>query len=104
MIILLDLMHFSKEFIGCLRNYCHRKQKPRQRGTKMRKVRTSRISNSSPALMFSRGVEQIVSDHMAHTPRFEDQELKSMQRSPEKQAHKGNLFSVLLQQLFWQKC
>ena len=70
----------------------------------MRKVRTSRISNSSPALMFSRGVEQIVSDHMAHAPRFEDQELKSMQRSPGKQAHKGNLFSVLLQQLFLQKC
>jgi len=27
-----------------------------------------------------------------------------MQRSPEKQADKGNLLSVLIQQLFWQKC
>jgi len=104
MIILLDLMHFSKEFIGCLRNYCHRKQNTRQRGTKMRKVRTSRISNSSPALMFSTGVEQIIGNHMAHAPRFEDQELRSMQRSPGKWAYKGNLFSVLLEQFFLQKC
>jgi len=70
----------------------------------MRKVRTSRISNSNPALMFSRGVEQIVSDHLAHAPRFEDQELKSMQRSPKKQEYSGNMFSHLLQHIFWQKC
>jgi len=70
----------------------------------MRKVRNTGFSSNNPALMFSRGVEQIVSDHMASRPHYDDQELKSMQRSPEKQADKGNLFSVLIQQLFWQKC
>jgi len=70
----------------------------------MRKVRTSKISNSSPALMFSRGVEQIVSDHLMQQPGFDDQELLAIQRSPKEQQPGGNLFSHLLQQLFWQKC
>ena len=70
----------------------------------MRKVRTSGFSSNNPALMFARGVEQIVSDHMAKHPLYDDQELLARQRSPGKQANKGNLFSVLIQQLFWQKC
>jgi hypothetical protein len=68
----------------------------------MRKVRTSGF-NSSPALMFSRGVEQIISDHMSRQSKFDDQELLVGQRSPKKQADKGSLFSILIQQLFWQK-
>jgi hypothetical protein len=67
----------------------------------MRKVRTSGISNSSPALMFSRGVEQIVSDHIVQRPKFDDQELRAMQRSPSKHANNGSLLGFLVQQLFW---
>jgi hypothetical protein len=104
MIILLDLTQLSKGIIGCLRNYCHRKQTHRQEALKMRKVRTSRISSSNPALLFSRGVEQIVSDHLAQQPRFDDQELLAIQRTPKQQQPSSNLFSLLLQQLFWQKC
>jgi hypothetical protein len=67
----------------------------------MRKVSTSRISNSSPALMFSRGVEQIVSDHMERKQTFDDQELLAMQGSAKKPAGNDSLFSTLIQQLFW---
>ncbi len=104
MIILLDLTQLGKEIIEAGRKCFHRKQNPRQRGTKMRKVRTSGFSSNNPALMFARGVEQIVSDHMSRQTKYDDQELLAMQRSPGKQANKGNLFSVLIQQLFWQKC
>jgi hypothetical protein len=103
MFILVYLTQFSKEFIGWVRNYCHRKQIHRYEAPKMRKVRNSGISSSNPALMFSRGVEQIVSDHIANQPRYEDQELKAIQRAPEKQAKSESLFSILLQQLFWQR-
>jgi hypothetical protein len=67
----------------------------------MRKVRTSGF-NSSPALMFSRGVEQIISDHMSRQSQYDDQDLLAMQRSPNKQADKGSLFSILTPRLFWQ--
>ncbi len=53
--------------------------------------------------MFSRGVEQIISDHMSQQSKYDDQELLAMQRSPKKQEVKGSLFSILTQQLFWQK-
>ena len=69
----------------------------------MRKVKSSGLSSNNPALMFSRGVEQIISDHMSQQPKFDDQELLAMQRSSKKQADKGSLFSILTQQLFWQK-
>ena len=69
----------------------------------MRKVKSSGLSNNNQALMFCRGVEQIISDHMSRQSKFDDQELLAMQRSPKKQADKGSLFSILVQQLFWQK-
>jgi len=52
--------------------------------------------------MYAVGVEQIVSDHMSQPTKYDDQELRAMQRSPKKQDDKGSLFSVLTQQLFWQ--
>jgi len=64
----------------------------------MRKASTSGLSSNNPALMFSRGVEQIVSDHME---RFDDQERLAKQGSAKKQADNGSLFSTLIQQLFW---
>ncbi len=102
MIILLDLTQLGKEIIGAGRECLHRKQNPRQRGTKMRKVRTLGFSSNNPALMFARGVEQIVSDHRAKHPLYDDQELLARQRSPDKQQNNGSLFSILIQQLFWQ--
>ena len=33
--------------------------------------------------------------------KYDDQELKAMQRSPLKHAYNGNLFCVLTKQLFW---
>ena len=101
MIILLELTQLGKEIIETGRECLHRKQNPRQRGTKMRKVRNTGFSSNNPALMFARGVEQIVSDHMAKHPQYDDQELRAMERLPKNQADRGNLFSVLLQQLLW---
>jgi hypothetical protein len=68
----------------------------------MRRVRNHKSSNISPLAMFAVGVEQIVSDQMSQQSKYDDQELLAMQRSLKKQADKGSLFSVLLQQLFWQ--
>lgn len=67
----------------------------------MRKVSTSGLSSNNPALMFSRGVEQIVSDHMERKQTFDDQERLAKQGSAKKQADNGSLFSTLIQQLFW---
>lgn len=67
----------------------------------MRRVRTHN-SNNNPLAMYAVGVEQIVSDHMSQPTKYDDQELRAMQRSPKKQDDKGSLFSVLTQQLFWQ--
>ncbi len=67
----------------------------------MRKVSTSGLSSNNPALMFSRGVEQIVSDHMARQQNLDEQGLPAVKPSPKKQADNGSLFGVLIQQLFW---
>ncbi len=101
MIILVYLTQFSKEFIGRERNYCHRKQTHRNEAPKMRKVRNSGFSSNNPALMFSRGVEQIVSDHMTKQPRCDDYELLAIERSPVKERNSVSLFGILIQQLFW---
>ena len=68
----------------------------------MRRVRTQRSSNSNPLAMFAVGVEQIVSDHMSQPSKYDDQELRAMQRSPKKLADTASLFSYLTLQLFWQ--
>lgn len=52
--------------------------------------------------MFTDGVEQISNDQRIQPTKYDDQELRAMQRSPKKQDDKGSLFSVLTQQLFWQ--
>jgi hypothetical protein len=67
----------------------------------MRRVKTHN-SNNNPLAMFAVGVEQIVSDHMSQPSKYDDQELRAMQRSPKKQADTGSFFSILIQQLFWQ--
>ena len=67
----------------------------------MRRIKTQN-SNNSPLAMIAVGVEQKISDSISQPSKYDDQELRAMQRSPKKQADKGNLFSVLAQQLFWQ--
>ncbi len=52
--------------------------------------------------MFTTGVKQIGSDQMSQPSKYDDQELRGMQRSPKKQDHKCSLFSILTRQLFWQ--
>ena len=48
----------------------------------MRRVRNHKSSNTNPLAMFAVGVEQIVSDHMAHPTTYDDQELRAIERSP----------------------
>ncbi len=67
----------------------------------MRRVRTQNSSNN-PLVTFAVGVNQIASDQMSPPSKYDDQELRGMQRSPKKQDDKGSLFSILTQQLFWQ--
>ena len=67
----------------------------------MRKVRIQN-SNNNPLAMFTTGVKQIDSDQMSQPSKYDDQELRAMQRSPKKQDYNGSLFSVLTRQLFWQ--
>ena len=67
----------------------------------MRRVRIQN-SNNNPLAMFAVGVEQIVGDHMSQPSKYDDQELRAMQRSPKKLAGTGSLFSILTRQLFWE--
>ena len=67
----------------------------------MRRVRTQ-YSNHNPVAMFAVGVNQIASDQMSQPSKYDDQELRAMQRSPKKLAGTGSLFSILTRQLFWE--
>ena len=67
----------------------------------MRRVRTQNSSNN-PLVMLAAGANKIASDQMSPPSKYDDQELRGMQRSPKKQDDKGSLFSILTQQLFWQ--
>ena len=66
----------------------------------MRRVRNHKSSNSNPLAMFAVGVEGIVSDHMSQQSKYDDQELRAMQRSPKKQLLTISLFADLAQYLF----
>jgi len=67
----------------------------------MRRVRTQK-SNNNPVAKFTVGVKQIASDKIPQASKYDDQELRGMQRSHKRQDDKGSLFSILTQQLFWQ--
>ena len=67
----------------------------------MRRVRT-RNSNNNPLPMIAVGVKQIVSDYTSQPSKYDDQELRAMQRSPKKLAGTSSLFSILTRQLFWE--
>jgi hypothetical protein len=64
----------------------------------MRKVNSQRIHSSNPSLLFARGVESLVSEHL-HRPRFEEyDETEEKRRVAVKQEPRGNLFSLLMRQ------
>ena len=64
----------------------------------MRRVKNQNIRSNNPGLMFARGIESIVSDHLHHPAKFDDQEIIEKQRVSNKQDSRGNLFSILMRQ------
>jgi hypothetical protein len=48
--------------------------------------------------MFARGVESMVSDHLYHPGRYDEQEIHERQRAGNKQESRGNIFNVLMRQ------
>ena len=64
----------------------------------MRKASNQRIQTSNPSLLFARGVESLVSDHL-NRPRYaehdREQELKHKAHRAEP---RGNLFNLLMRQ------
>ena len=64
----------------------------------MRKVNSQRIHSNNPSLLFARGVESLVSEHLC-SPRFEEfDEAEEKRRAAVKQEPRGNFFSLLMRQ------
>jgi len=64
----------------------------------MRRIRNQQVHSNNPALMFARGVESIVSDHLHHPRKHEAQSTSAKQRAAKKQDPGGNFFSLLMRQ------
>jgi hypothetical protein len=64
----------------------------------MRRIRNQKIHTSNPALMFARGVESIVSDHINHPHNLAQQPVSKKQRTATQQDAGGNFFSLLMRQ------
>jgi len=79
----------------------------------MRKVRNQNHTNlntsimsAHPAFVAAQHVEKIVENHISDRgnsigSKYDDQELRAMQRSPKVSRPSGSIFSVLMQQLVW---
>ena len=65
----------------------------------MRRVKNQRVHSGNPASMFASGVESMVSDHLYHPGRYDQQEIREKQRTSNKQQSHGNIFNVLMRQL-----
>jgi hypothetical protein len=65
---------------------------------KMRRVRNQQVQSNNPALMFARGVESIVSDHMNHPHNLAQPPVSKQQRTATQQDSSGNFFSLLMRQ------
>jgi len=64
----------------------------------MRRIRNHQVHSNNPGLMFARGVETIVSDHLHHPRKYEAQQTGAKQRAARKQETGGNFFSLLMRQ------
>ena len=103
MIILCLLMNTSKEINGNRRECLHRNQINTREATKMRRARNHDNRSNNPAVMFAAGLEILVSDQLRNPSKYDDDELRAIQRSPKRQTVKSNLFSDLFKQLFWDR-
>jgi hypothetical protein len=64
----------------------------------MRRVRNQRIQTSNPSLLFARGVESLVSEHLQH-PRYRDEDAhQEKKRVAIKQEPRGNFLNLLMRQ------
>jgi len=70
---------------------------------KMRKVRNHNIRSNNPGVMFAAGFESIVRDQLHQPAKFDEEELKVMERKAHNKPQPESLFSVFCRQLFWKK-
>ncbi|MEE8365688.1 MAG: hypothetical protein V3R76_07875 [Gammaproteobacteria bacterium] len=69
----------------------------------MRRIRNHKATSNNPGLMFAAGIEQIINDKLFHPSQYDDQELRNLQSStnkqaPPKQAPRENPFKFLFRQ------
>ncbi len=67
----------------------------------MRRVRNQNIHSANPALMFARGVESIVSDHLKnaqHQRHDNEAEQRNKQRAAARSEPQGNFLGLLMRQ------
>ena len=64
----------------------------------MRRVRNQNIHSASPALLFARGVESIVSEHLENPRRYNEEEKASKRRAAIKPEPRGNFLNLLMRQ------
>ena len=64
----------------------------------MRRIRNQQVHSNNPALMFARGVETIVSDHLNHPRKYEASQTSEKQPADNKKEPSGNFFNLLMRQ------
>jgi len=69
----------------------------------MRRVRNHSNRSNNPGVMFASGFESIVRDQLHQPSKFDEEELKIMERKAHKKEEPQSLFSILCKQLFWGK-
>ena len=69
----------------------------------MRRVRNHKYRSSNPGVMFASGFESLVRDQLRQPSKFDEEELKIIERKAHKKPMPESLFSVLCRQLFWGK-
>jgi c-di-GMP-binding flagellar brake protein YcgR len=73
------------------------KQQTRNEAPEMRRVRNQRIHTTNPSLLFARGVESLVSEHLQR-PCYRDQDEAEEKRADARQKSRPNLFNLLMRQ------
>ena len=69
----------------------------------MRKIRNPQNLFADPSLMFARGVEQLVNDHLHHPARNDARKARTRRTESRAKNARDNIFTVLLRQLVLQK-
>jgi hypothetical protein len=64
----------------------------------MRRIRNQRIQTGNPSLLFARGVESLVSEHLQRPHYRNEDEAQEKRRIAIKQEPRGNLFTLLMRQ------